>query len=67
MFPSELYIMSFVLTGCRDCFGRVPFGSLIAAILVCVGVGLFCGTLNRALHITIVQIFEGIFYYPVPW
>lgn len=52
---------------CRDCLGRTPFASLIATIVCCVGVGLFCATLYRALEITLKGVFEGLFNFPVPW
>ena len=49
-----------------DIFGRIPFVTLVAAIVCCLGVGLFCGTLYRALDITIHRLFEGLFHYQVP-
>lgn len=52
---------------CEDCLGRTPYGSLVATILVCLGVGLFCGTGFRALDIVINGIFYGLFQYTVPW
>lgn len=52
---------------CKDCLGRTPYGSLIATIVVCLGVGLFCGTGFRALDITINGIFRGLFQITVPW
>lgn len=50
-----------------DCLGRTPFVSLVATILCCLGVGLFCGTLNGAIRITVGGIFEGLFLFDVPW
>lgn len=52
---------------CKDCLGRTPYGSLIATIVVCLGVGLFCGTGFRALDITLNGIFRGLFQMTVPW
>jgi len=52
---------------CEDCLGRTPYASLIATTVVCVGVGLFCGTGFHALDITLNGIFEGLFKFHVPW
>jgi len=52
---------------CDDCLGRTPYASLIATTVMCIGVGLFCGTGFRALDITLNGIFEGLFKYHVSW
>ncbi|KAK2168819.1 hypothetical protein LSH36_14g12008 [Paralvinella palmiformis] len=52
---------------CTDCLGRTPFPSIVATIILCLGVGLFCGTLFRALDITLNGIFIGLFWFNVPW
>ncbi|ELU01175.1 hypothetical protein CAPTEDRAFT_228771 [Capitella teleta] len=36
-------------------------------MVLCLGVGLFCGTLFRAIEITTVGIFEELFRFRVPW
>ena len=51
----------------RDCLGRIPFPSLIATIVCCLGVGLFCGFLARALVITLDRIFSELFNLFIPW
>jgi len=52
---------------CEDCLGRTPYASLIATTVMCIGVGLFCGTGFRALDITLNGIFEGLFKFHVSW
>lgn len=52
---------------CDDCLGRTPFASLVATVIMCLGVGLFCGTFYRALEITIRGIFVDLFWFDVPW
>lgn len=52
---------------CTDCLGRTPYASLIATMVMCIGVGLFCGTGFRALDITLNGIFEGLFHFHVMW
>lgn len=32
---------------CNDCMARVPYATLIATIMCCLGVGIFCGTMYR--------------------
>ncbi|OAD53645.1 Neuronal membrane glycoprotein M6-b [Eufriesea mexicana] len=32
---------------CNDCMARVPYATLIATIVCCLGVGIFCGTMYR--------------------
>lgn len=63
---SEAFSFTLV-SACKDCLGRTPYGSLIATIVVCLGVGLFCGTGFRALDITLNGIFRGLFQMTVPW
>jgi len=52
---------------CEDCLGRTPYASLIATMVMCLGVGLFCGTGFHALDITLNGIFEGLFKFHVSW
>jgi len=52
---------------CEDCLGRTPYASLIATTVMCIGVGLFCGTGFRALDITLNGIFDGLFKFHVSW
>lgn len=53
--------------GCADCLGRTPYGSLIATITLCLGVGLFCGTGYRALDLTLNGIFVRLYGIYIPW
>jgi len=47
--------------------GNCPFASLIAAVIVFAGVGVFCGTLYRALTIVLKTIMEDLFGFSVKW
>jgi len=47
--------------------GNIPFASLISAIIVFAGVGIFCGTLYRALTIVLKTIMEELFEFTVEW
>ncbi|KAK3099188.1 hypothetical protein FSP39_000735 [Pinctada imbricata] len=47
--------------------GNVPFASLIATLVVFVGVGVFCGTLYRALQIIIMKVMDNLFGFSVQW
>ncbi|XP_062586469.1 neuronal membrane glycoprotein M6-a-like [Saccostrea cucullata] len=53
--------------GTLDKLGNWPFASLMATIIVFVGVGVFCGTLYRALQIIIINVMEGLFQFTVTW
>lgn len=55
------------MAGCADCLGRTPYGSLIATITLCLGVGLFCGTGYRALDLTLNGIFVRLYGIYIPW
>ncbi|XP_046582472.1 neuronal membrane glycoprotein M6-a-like [Haliotis rubra] len=52
---------------CIDCLGRTPFGSLLAMIIVIVGVCVFCGTSYQALKIFIDDILNDLFNFKVGW
>lgn len=47
--------------------GGIPFGSLISAIIVFVGVAVFCGTLYKALSIILRNVMEDLFGFKVSW
>lgn len=47
--------------------GNVPFASLIATLVIFSGVGVFCGTLYRALSIILKSVMEDLFQFKVPW
>ncbi|KAL5011531.1 hypothetical protein ScPMuIL_010082 [Solemya velum] len=52
---------------CKVKIGGIPFGSLIAAIIVFVGVAVFCGTLYKALNIILRNVMEDLFGFKVSW
>ncbi|XP_037782748.1 neuronal membrane glycoprotein M6-a-like isoform X1 [Penaeus monodon] len=51
---------------CRDCMTRVPYATLIATMMCCVGVGVFCGTMYRGTTLTL-RMFEEVFKLRVIW
>jgi len=53
---------------CTDCIGRIPYASLIAFILTCVGVGLFCGMTYQGVNASVNQIKKlNLFPHDVTW
>ncbi|XP_069157507.1 uncharacterized protein M6 isoform X2 [Procambarus clarkii] len=51
---------------CRDCMTRVPYATLIATLMCCVGVGVFCGTMYRGTTLTL-RLFEDVFKLHIKW
>ncbi|KAK8397368.1 hypothetical protein O3P69_004825 [Scylla paramamosain] len=51
---------------CRDCLGRVPYATLIATVMCCVGVGVFCGTMHRGTTLTL-RLFREVFNLHITW
>ena len=49
------------------CVSKVPWGTLLATLVVCLGVGLFCGAGHRATEIVNEGIFRGLFKFYVEW
>ncbi|XP_034246581.1 neuronal membrane glycoprotein M6-a [Thrips palmi] len=52
--------------GCQDCLTRIPYASLIATIMCCVGVGVFCGTMYRGATLSALM-FEQVFHLHLRW
>ncbi|KAK7601252.1 hypothetical protein V9T40_008693 [Parthenolecanium corni] len=50
----------------QKCVTRIPYATLIATIMCCVGVGIFCGTMYRGVTLTAIM-FSGVFRAPQPW
>jgi len=59
--------LSAVVGGCANLIARFPFVSFAATVVLCVGVGLFCGGGFTALQIVLWGIFDGLFHFHVPW
>ncbi|XP_074651259.1 proteolipid protein DM beta-like isoform X2 [Tubulanus polymorphus] len=53
--------------GCLECMGRIPYASLIATVLCCVGAGVIGGTLYEALRLTDDSIFMELFEINIEW
>ena len=64
--PPDAVIFYF-LTAFTEKIGNVPFASLIATLVIFSGVGVFCGTLYRALSIILKSVMEDLFQFKVPW
>ncbi|XP_050417846.1 proteolipid protein DM beta isoform X1 [Patella vulgata] len=53
--------------GCYECIGKTPFASLIAGLICIIGVGVFCGSLYRALSLIIEGVLNSQFLFNVGW
>lgn len=51
---------------CQACLTRVPYATLIATIMCCLGVGVFCGTMYRASTLSILM-FDEVFHFRLIW
>ncbi|XP_043501757.1 neuronal membrane glycoprotein M6-a isoform X1 [Polistes fuscatus] len=51
---------------CNDCMARVPYATLIATIMCCLGVGIFCGTMYRGVTICSLMM-DQVFYLRLGW
>ncbi|XP_063374171.1 neuronal membrane glycoprotein M6-b [Cydia amplana] len=52
--------------GCQACLTRVPYATLIATIMCCMGVGVFCGTMYKGSQLSI-QMFDQVFHFRLIW
>lgn len=54
----------FLLVGnvCNDIMVRVPYATLIATIMCCLGVGIFCGTMYRGVTLASLMLDQVIIY-----
>ncbi|XP_018006553.1 uncharacterized protein LOC108664473 isoform X2 [Hyalella azteca] len=53
-------------SGCQDCMSRVPYATLIATVMCCVGVGVFCGTMYRGTTLTM-RMLQEVFRLQIEW
>lgn len=51
---------------CQACLTRVPHATLIATIMCCLGVGVFCGTMYRGSSLSILM-FDEVFHFRLIW
>ncbi|KAJ2946385.1 hypothetical protein O0L34_g12423 [Tuta absoluta] len=51
---------------CLKCLTRVPHATLIATIMCCLGVGVFCGTMYRGSALSILM-FDEVFHFRLIW
>lgn len=49
---------------CDDCMARIPYATLIATIMCCLGVGVFCLTMYRGATLTNIMLTEASVF---PW
>lgn len=52
--------------GCQGCLTRIPHATLIATIMCCLGVGVFCGTMYRGSTLSILM-FDEVFHFRLIW
>lgn len=64
----EIVILSTLKMGdaCQACLTRVPHATLIATIMCCLGVGVFCGTMYRGSALSILM-FDEVFHFRLIW
>ncbi|XP_006622403.1 neuronal membrane glycoprotein M6-a isoform X1 [Apis dorsata] len=51
---------------CNDCMARVPYATLIATIMCCLGVGIFCGTMYRGVTLGSLMM-DQVFHLRLGW
>ncbi|KAJ8668602.1 hypothetical protein QAD02_010265 [Eretmocerus hayati] len=51
---------------CDDCLSRVPYATLIATIMCCLGVGVFCLTMYRGVTFAIIMM-DQVFHIRLNW
>ncbi|XP_003425532.1 neuronal membrane glycoprotein M6-a isoform X2 [Nasonia vitripennis] len=51
---------------CNDCMARVPYATLIATIMCCLGVGVFCGTMYRGATLSVLMM-DQVFRLRLGW
>lgn len=51
---------------CQACLTRIPHATLIATIMCCLGVGIFCGTMYRGSRLSI-NMFLEVFHFRLIW
>lgn len=50
----------------KGCVTRIPYATLIATIMCCVGVGIFCGTMYRGTTLSLLM-FDQVFHFHLEW
>ncbi|CRK89402.1 CLUMA_CG003153, isoform B [Clunio marinus] len=53
-------------TCCKSCMTRMPFATLMATVMMLIGVGIFCGTMYRGASLSIIM-FDHVFYMKLIW
>ncbi|XP_058794843.1 neuronal membrane glycoprotein M6-a isoform X2 [Phymastichus coffea] len=51
---------------CNDCMSRIPYATLIATIMCCLGVGIFCGTMYRGATLGTLML-DKVFHLRMNW
>ncbi|XP_012288018.1 proteolipid protein DM beta isoform X2 [Orussus abietinus] len=51
---------------CNDCMARVPYATLIATIMCCLGVGIFCGTMYKGATLSALMM-DQVFHLRLGW
>lgn len=62
--------LSFVLivlgNCCKSCITRIPFATLMATMMLLIGVGVFCGTMYRGSSLAVIM-FDNVFHLKLLW
>ncbi|KAK0080996.1 hypothetical protein PV325_012975 [Microctonus aethiopoides] len=62
----DIYIDKSCRSVWNDCMARVPYATLIATIMCCLGVGVFCGTMYRGATLTALMM-DQVFHLRLGW
>lgn len=61
-----LILVRFVLGCCKSCITRIPFATLMATMMLLIGVGVFCGTMYRGSSLAVIM-FDHVFHLKLLW
>lgn len=63
----KLNYVSIVLGNCcKSCITRIPFATLMATMMLLIGVGVFCGTMYRGSSLAVIM-FDNVFHLKLLW
>lgn len=51
---------------CKSCITRIPFATLMATMMLLIGVGVFCGTMYRGASLSVIM-FDHVFHLKLLW
>lgn len=56
----------FLASNSVACTTRIPYATLIAALLCCTGIGVFCGSMYRASTLSALML-DQVFHLSIGW